>query len=58
MQMEVFDIYILQCKKLNSKIGEVRDAAKGQITFLRIVLKNMQDPQAYPNHDSERRLAT
>lgn len=48
----------MQRKKLNSEIREVRDAAKGQITFLRIVLKNMQDPQAYPNHDSERRLAT
>lgn len=31
--------YILQRKKLNSEIEE-RDAAKGQITFLKVILKN------------------
>lgn len=35
--------YTLQCKKLNSEIREVRNAATGQITFLKIIL-NTEKP--------------
>lgn len=30
--------YTLQCKKRNSEIREVRDAAMGQVTFLKVIL--------------------
>lgn len=51
-------VYITTLKKQNSVMGETRDVAKGQITFLKIILKTMQNPPAYPKHDPERKQAT
>lgn len=34
-------VYITTFKKQNSVIGEARDVARGQITFLKIILKTM-----------------
>lgn len=32
----------MQCKKLKSEIREVRDAAVGQITFLKVMLNTVK----------------